>query len=800
MRKVLSFVLVLSLVLGSFGMAFAAPLSDIAGEECEDAVNVLTDLEVVTGYPDGDYRPDNIVTRAEMAVIVVRALGLADYAVGTSSFKDMAGHWSNAYVAYATGLGIIDGYPDGTFKPDKTVSYDEAAKMLVAALGYTPDSLVGTWPANYVVKAKALGILDGIKAGAAGANRGDIAIMAFQTLDAKIGSTDKDGKWTANDPEDTMLDRLGAELYHDGNAFVVTNDIASDESVINLTPYLGAFIKAYQNSDKDIIAVKEVKSTFLTGDVKDGGKKFKANGVEYTVNDSFTDGTTTGALLFENGEKLSEKATSLSGINNTVTIAVNVSGKTIKDVYSVSTWVDPEHDFFGSDDAADIKADKKLFGMKFVKDDNDDIDLNSFALFGAVSLADIEKDSVVYVYAKENKEITRIEVGTEVITGEVTRISGDGDDFTIAGNVYNFADSGNRSSSSSHYVPTKAGDTVKISLDYAGDIYECVKEKGGASNYAVVLDVKDGSEGFAGSDAKINLFLADGTEKAFSVDEEEVAFVGDTDKKWTTEAAFNVGVIVKYGVDKNGVIDEIVTMSAIDGNDKISAKGLYETLYIANDAVIFTATTIPAISKKAGDYGITSLDKILDTKDVVSNYVVKDGKIVAMLLYDDVVSPDGVYGVAIDRALNNSSEGYEITMLLGKNETTKDAKSSAYGEAATTSALYKVNFTTSGDVISGLDKQTVDITATTIAGLTVSGNTVKIASMSGITTASGIDIKNDTISLDSDVVIYTWSDKDDCYKIGSVRDIANAKASVEFFDVLGDADGAYDFVLIDNPN
>jgi hypothetical protein len=149
MRKVLSFVLVLSLVLGSFGMAFAAPLSDIAGENSEEAVNVLTELGVVSGYPDGTYKPDNIVTRAEMAVIVVRALGLADYATGTSSFSDMGGHWSNPYVAYATSLGIIAGYPDGTFRPDKTVSYDEAATMLVAALGYNADSLVGTWPANF---------------------------------------------------------------------------------------------------------------------------------------------------------------------------------------------------------------------------------------------------------------------------------------------------------------------------------------------------------------------------------------------------------------------------------------------------------------------------------------------------------------------------------------------------------------------------------------------------------------------------------------------------------------------------
>ena len=120
MRKVLSFVLVLSLVLGSFAMAFAATpaVSDTAGKACEDAVNVLTELGIVKGYPDGSYKPENIVTRAEMAVIVISALGLKDYAVGTSSFKDMAGYdWAQGYVAYAQSLGVINGYPDGTFKP-----------------------------------------------------------------------------------------------------------------------------------------------------------------------------------------------------------------------------------------------------------------------------------------------------------------------------------------------------------------------------------------------------------------------------------------------------------------------------------------------------------------------------------------------------------------------------------------------------------------------------------------------------------------------------------------------------------
>ena len=669
MRKVLSFVLVLSLVLGSFGMAFAAPLSDIAGEECEDAVNVLTELGVVKGYPNGSYKPENIVTRAEMAVIVVSALGLADYAKGTSKFKDMGGHWSNSFVAYATSLGVISGYPDGTFRPDKTVSYDEAATMLVAALGYNADSLTGTWPANFVVKAKALGIMDGIKAGAAGANRGDIAIMAYQTLDQAIGKTNKDGDFVydqdaaTKEPKDTMLARLGAEAYNNDKSFVVTDDIAKNESIINLFPYIGAYIKAYQNSDEEIIAVKAVNSTFLTGSVKDNGK-FKANNdAKYLGKDA------TNAVTFDNGVAGVGK-NDLVKADGTVTIAVDLSGKTVKEIYSIAKWTVKGYDFFSSDDASDINDDHKLFGYKFAENDNEDIDTNSFALLGATSLKDIAKDSVVYVYANSSKEIARIEVSKEVASGEVTRITSGGD-YTIGGNVYGFADQIDKDS-----ITPKTGDSVKVYLDYAGDIYKCVKEKGDADNYAVVLDISDGETGFAGKEAKINLFLADGTEKAFTVDEEEVkdAILVEATKKWAV-GVLSAGDVIKYSVDKNGVIDEIVipTVSATLTKN-LTEKGYYDGYAINSDAVMFTIDKIAAPTKKADDYGITTLSKVLDSKNVVAKYVLDSGRIVAMLLESDVVAGDDVFGVAIDAAENNSDAGYEITLLVDGVEKTYNAK------------------------------------------------------------------------------------------------------------------------------
>lgn len=205
MRKLLSVLLSLSLILGSLGMAFAAVPDDVAGTEYEEAVTLLTSLEIVSGYPDGTFRPENTITRAEMARLLIAALELDDSAIGIygSALKDVGGHWAKGYVGYATKLDIISGYPDKSFKPQNPVSYDEAITMIVRALGYTAADVGKTWPANYVEKGTELGILEGIDGGSKGATRGDIAIMLHRAMKLAI----------SGDKADTMLARHTSEPY-----------------------------------------------------------------------------------------------------------------------------------------------------------------------------------------------------------------------------------------------------------------------------------------------------------------------------------------------------------------------------------------------------------------------------------------------------------------------------------------------------------------------------------------------------------------------------------------------------------
>jgi len=795
MRKVLSFVLVLSLVLGSFGMAFAAPLSDVKGEDCADAVSVLTELGVVSGYPDGTYKPDNIVTRAEMAVIVVRALGLANYATGTSSFSDMAGHWSNAYVAYATSLGIIDGYPDGTFRPDNTVSYDEAAKMLVAALGYTPESLPGTWPANYVVKAQALGILDGITAGPAGAKRGDIATMTFQTLDQEIGFTNKDGEWKENGTDakpDNMLTRLGAKTVEE---VIIEGD---EDSLINLRPYVGAFADVYvTKKDEKILAVVE-NSTFLTGEFD--GTTFETDDVDYNISkDAQADiGSTPSAIGFSNGEK--DDDFDFSSLSGEYTIAVDLSGKTIKEVYSVLKWEVSKDEMFSDSDADDIAEDQELFGFEFPLDNNDEIDLNAFELLGVDSLDDIKKDNVVYVYADSEDVIVKIEVGTEVVTDEITRVSKDADKYTIGGKAYDVTDA---VVGAPFGDSVGAGDEVEAYLDFNGDIYSFELIEGEADNYAIVLDY-DGGDGETGKFAEkgqIYLFLADGTDEVFVLDD-----VIDTSATTTTVSAVDIGnthvspgSLILYGTNKDGEVDEIIlasNTSTISDQD-ITKKGYYNGLAINNSAVIFTCDS--STSKKADDYDVTTLDKVLDSSEpTVYAYDIDSNKIAAMLIASDVTGSDEVYGVVTDQGENNSDLGYEVTMLIDGKSATYDTDEGNYDGLT----LYAVTFNAADEATLESAGSPSAIANVTNAGIfSLSGNVVEYThnATDGALTVSGSAVTGSAIlTLDSDVVVYVQDGSKSKFKVGNLRDITRKEGvDIEFYDVFDD-DDVYDIVLIKN--
>ncbi len=101
------------------------------------AVSVTTNGKIVHGYPDGTCKPNNNITRAEFATIAAQFLS-SDY-VGDDKFSDIDSHWAEKYINRAAQAGWIKGYPDGTFKPDRNITRAEAMTLINAVLGRTPD-------------------------------------------------------------------------------------------------------------------------------------------------------------------------------------------------------------------------------------------------------------------------------------------------------------------------------------------------------------------------------------------------------------------------------------------------------------------------------------------------------------------------------------------------------------------------------------------------------------------------------------------------------------------------------------
>jgi predicted DNA-binding antitoxin AbrB/MazE fold protein len=170
------------IVLFSFNIA-AACFTDTAGHPFEDAICGIKAMGVVEGYPDGSYGPDNTINRAEFTKIIISikpelAMGVEP---GLSTFPDVTDYdWFYPHVVVAREFGIISGYPDGTFKPANPINLAEGLKIILETFDAEVVETGGEWYEKYINAAVALGILEGIDVDpGALITRGEMAQMVF---------------------------------------------------------------------------------------------------------------------------------------------------------------------------------------------------------------------------------------------------------------------------------------------------------------------------------------------------------------------------------------------------------------------------------------------------------------------------------------------------------------------------------------------------------------------------------------------------------------------------------------------
>lgn len=126
--------------------------SDVkAGDWFNNAVSTLSKAGIIAGYEDGSFRPNGYITRAEFATIAARFFDVTYN--GKDLFPDISGHWAKDYINQAANKGFVNGYEDGTFKPDRNITRAEAVTLVNRTLDRHPDKSHFTkdmlvWPDN----------------------------------------------------------------------------------------------------------------------------------------------------------------------------------------------------------------------------------------------------------------------------------------------------------------------------------------------------------------------------------------------------------------------------------------------------------------------------------------------------------------------------------------------------------------------------------------------------------------------------------------------------------------------------
>ena len=176
--------------------AFPQQLSDVEGHWAEAAISQMAVQGFVKGFPDGTFRPDNNISRAEFAALTVQAFAIKD--AGSKVFSDTAQHWAGEYIASACAGGIVKGYSDDVFGPDDLITREQMALMVSQAAGLQPDTAsldcsdgdqVADWAKGAVAAAYERGIISGMPDGSfrpqEHATRAQAVIVLSKSLDGK---------------------------------------------------------------------------------------------------------------------------------------------------------------------------------------------------------------------------------------------------------------------------------------------------------------------------------------------------------------------------------------------------------------------------------------------------------------------------------------------------------------------------------------------------------------------------------------------------------------------------------------
>lgn len=214
--------------------------ADITDPETARNVEILQMMDVINGITPYSFAPQGTLTRAQFTKMAIMVMGKGDQVAGYQNFTIFpdvkSSHWASGYVNLAvrgtlsedgkTAKGrFIAGFADGTFGPDKTITYGEAVTILMRLLGYTDQDVGIVWPTGYINAAKAIGLVDSVSLGGGSTiTRAQAARLFVNLLGTTMkGSKDTYGASVATPKKNVTILDAGAK-GQDGAPALETSD------------------------------------------------------------------------------------------------------------------------------------------------------------------------------------------------------------------------------------------------------------------------------------------------------------------------------------------------------------------------------------------------------------------------------------------------------------------------------------------------------------------------------------------------------------------------------------------------
>lgn len=631
MKKLLALMLSVAMVF-TMGTSVFAYTDVEEGTYVSEAVTVLSNLGILDGYEDGSFKPEATVTRAEMAKIVCETLGYDNMGTSKTLFDDVSPkHWAGGYISTAYGLGIINGYGNGKFGPEDTVTYEQAVKMVVCALGYEPMAAnKGGWPAGYTSVAASIGLTKGMSSSA----RGDIAVLIYNALTTPVmeqTSYGSDARYevldgAGNKEYKTILTKqdiyiatgiVGDTFNKDEIKFKVTRDSKDDEFEAsereitfligdsNIADYTHQEVEVYVAEDDGeytVIAVKAAKKTETFTLVSDDIKSVTSNRITYyvdSVNSSKTKTITIDAKPVVEFNKTTRdkdnKDLDFDYFANKVkeddieVVFIENDGDSSYDVIimtqytsAVVTLVDANRDkmSFGSENIT-FDFDEEDNTYIFVDEKGNELTLDDFA----------EDDVIAYVAnntkVKEATYVKIIKLSNSVITGRIDSVHSGDKVVTIDDEDYEVVDT---IWDEDIFTPGAEG-TFYIGITGKIVYYDDTKVK---SNYGYILATGIDNDRFD-NETVVKMLTEDGIDTYYLTDRMETEYATKLAgiEDWVYDKPEAVR-FVEYKINSKGLISSLKFIGETDTKNAHLINGEYNSdteildgYFVDNNTLVF---------------------------------------------------------------------------------------------------------------------------------------------------------------------------------------------------------------------